>query len=298
MSMGIPPSASTSIFGSSLLARPDAKLVVRYCASPPLSMSRSLGGMGGGGRSFLYLVETTMSCLKPPLTSPEAAIFRNYVFRKIGFNWQSSPSAQKAGRNLGRMLRPDCPWGGLRIVQERGLDEDSAAACTRIGNRIVCQAGLLLYQGCWSVWMPGASAGFIYVVWQHTLYNHSLELESYLSWRHVTTYYHTTEDHSSSVRLLAQDSRSSLWAKLQRRFPGCPLLPSLEATFISSCGGIRSHCFGFRHCGIWTHRIVIMSGTFCHCFSARHTHARRHQSVTITRIQLLARSQPFARRTL
>lgn len=97
---------------------------------------------------------------------------------------------------------------------------------------------------------------------------------------------------------LLKDSRSSRWAKLQRRFPGCPLLPSLEATFISSCGGIQSHCFGFRHCSICTHRIVIMSGTFCHCFSARHTHARRHQSVTITRIQLLARSQPFARRTL
>ncbi len=75
MSMGIPPSASTSIFGSSLLARPEAKLVVRYCASPPLSMSRSLGGIGGGGRSFLYLVETTISCLKPPLASLDVAIF-------------------------------------------------------------------------------------------------------------------------------------------------------------------------------------------------------------------------------
>lgn len=49
--------------------------MVRYCAKPPLSMSSSLGGIGGGGRSFLYLVETTMSCLKPAFASAEVAIF-------------------------------------------------------------------------------------------------------------------------------------------------------------------------------------------------------------------------------
>jgi hypothetical protein len=74
MSIGIPPSASTSIFGSSRRAMAEAKLVVRYCASPPLSMSSSFGGIGGGGRSFRYRVDTTMSCLKPAFGSIAAAI--------------------------------------------------------------------------------------------------------------------------------------------------------------------------------------------------------------------------------
>ena len=74
MSIGMPPSASTSIFGSSRLAMAEAKLVVRYCASPPLSISSSFGGIGGGGRSFRYRVDTTMSCLKPAFGSIEAAM--------------------------------------------------------------------------------------------------------------------------------------------------------------------------------------------------------------------------------
>src|ERR1700722_6694580 len=82
MSIGMPPSASTSIFGSSRLAMAEAKLVVRYWARPPLSISSSFGGIGGGGRSFRYLVDTTMSCLKPAFGSMEAA-----MMQKLEVNW-------------------------------------------------------------------------------------------------------------------------------------------------------------------------------------------------------------------
>jgi hypothetical protein len=57
----------------------EAKLVVRYCASPPLSMSSNFGGIGGGGRSFRYRVDTTMSCLKPAFGSIAAAILESQI---------------------------------------------------------------------------------------------------------------------------------------------------------------------------------------------------------------------------
>ena len=95
MSIGMPPSASTSMFGSSRLAMAEAKLVVRYWARPPLSISSSFGGIGGGGRSFRYRVDTTISCLKPAFGSIEAAMMQNRQWirtknRKRSFNQESA----------------------------------------------------------------------------------------------------------------------------------------------------------------------------------------------------------------
>ena len=57
-SMGMPSSASASMFSGCSRAKRDANPAEVYCplARPVLGISRSFGGHGGGGRVFEYLM--------------------------------------------------------------------------------------------------------------------------------------------------------------------------------------------------------------------------------------------------
>ena len=63
-SMGIPNSASASMFKGCSRASLDAKLADVYCPleRPVLGMSSSLGGHGGGGSALEYLIRARKSC--------------------------------------------------------------------------------------------------------------------------------------------------------------------------------------------------------------------------------------------